>query len=175
MGALTHHLGAQLCTLQFQKLNRLNIKITKLTYLRFLYCSVYVCMYVFDVRLCPCIQFIHDYSEVDPGSHYQGLEMLTLTLWCLQITLNTLESDGHTCSLLLEKRNKRPSLQHQLTIDTFTNSIMESITGDVSNPSTPVIAKSRSRELLTPVPENQDAASCSKGQSPMIIGCTMFG
>ncbi len=91
--------------------------------------------------------------------------MLTLTMWCLQITINTLEADGHTCTFLLSgEANKRPSLQRQLTIDTFTNSITESIADDSSNPSTPVISKTRSRDFLTPVLEDQDTATSSKSK-----------
>ncbi len=113
------------------------------------------------------LQYIHDYSEVDPGSHYQGLEMLTLVVWCLQITLHTLESDGHDCSFLSSsEKSKRPSLQRQFTIDAFTHSVMESITGGVSatkdtGSSTPEIVKSK--ELLSPFPEGAKSSK-AKGQ-----------
>ena len=100
--------------------------------------------------------------------------MLTLTQWCLQITLNTLESDGHECSFLSNsEKSKQPSLQRQFTIDAFTHSVMESITGNVSptkdtGSSTPEIVKSNFKQLLTPVPE-EAKSSKDEGQFPLVM------
>lgn len=59
--------------------------------------------------------------------------MLILTQWCLHITLNTLDEEPHECKLisLTDIQSKRPSLHRQFTIDTFANSVLESLQGEI--------------------------------------------
>lgn len=112
-------------------------------------------------------KYIHDYSEVDPGHHYQGWEVLTLTQWCLQITLNTMESEGHECSFLSNSPKKKGVLQRQLTIDP---SILESLTGDIptvniakgSPSASPYVARAKSQEMLSEDKEQVKAKSSTR-------------
>ena len=77
--------------------------------------------------------------------------MLTLIQWCLQITLNTVESQGHECSFLLGTPKKKPVLQHQPTIDSsLLESLVPSVSVEKSSPSaSPNIPHPKPRERLT--------------------------
>lgn len=91
--------------------------------------------------------------------------MLTLAQWCLQITLNTLEAEVHECPLvsLSDIRSKRPSLHRQFTVNSFSHSVIESITGripsvNIVDDGNDIVGKGKIRDTLTPVPEESNSS-----------------